>query len=335
MFGGLHKGDIAIAPRVSTALLVSIIVILALWVLSLRSSSPTTYHEPFSVANEQAANTNGSSTEPGRHAAEEAMRVQMELDYQRSRTASLDFLEKNPAEWGTDNLWFLLGPFYNCHFRRRIGVPIDGGKWICNDPMVYAQPQSQKSTRRTQPTCYVYSLGSGGLISFEQAIHDMYPRCLVHTFDHTVDDDVAQKTNAIPGVTFHPLGVVDSAQLSVSGPKFTSIRKSMKEEGITWLDVLKIDIEGGEWGVLLELLDHDLPMPFTQILIEIHTVFGIPVGTPVAEILQRFFRGMDKAGYRIFATEPNYNAAGNTCIEFSFIKVDNKGRAVGPPGVGT
>ena len=35
--------------------------------------------------------------------------------------------------------------------------------------------------------------------------------------------------------------------------------------GHTWLDVLKVDVEGFEWGVLEALVGADEPLPFTQL----------------------------------------------------------------------
>ena len=47
-------------------------------------------------------------------------------------------------------------------------------------------------------------------------------------------------------------------------------------------------------------------MPFTQILLEVHTGTTSRVSNKKLDVLRRFFRGMAGAGYRIFSVEPNY-----------------------------
>ncbi len=46
----------------------------------------------------------------------------------------------------------------------------------------------------------------------------------------------------------------------------------MREHGVTRLDVLKVDIEGGEWGALSQALDAGTLSPATvaQLLVEVH-----------------------------------------------------------------
>ena len=65
-------------------------------------------------------------------------------------------------------------------------------------------------------------------------------------------------------------------------------------------------------------------MPFTQILIEIHTGATNRVSDNKIDVLRRFFHGMSKAGYRIFSVEANYLNA-QECLELSFVKVDGQG----------
>ena len=42
--------------------------------------------------------------------------------------------------------------------------------------------------------------------------------------------------------------------------------------GHSWVDVLKIDIEGGEWAVLDDLLQNETHLPFTQLQVQCHDV---------------------------------------------------------------
>jgi Methyltransferase domain len=133
----------------------------------------------------------------------------------------------------------------------------------------------------------------------------------------------------VRGVQFHAQGIVSAKGLRGAGANFTTLESGMAVANVTWIDVLKIDIEGGEWGVFLELLDGGAQMPFTQVLIEIHSniISGGPAGPTAKRILTRFFTGMHAAGYRVFSVEPNYLAA-QQCIEYTFVKVDDSGQFI-------
>lgn len=45
----------------------------------------------------------------------------------------------------------------------------------------------------------------------------------------------------------------------------------MKELKHDWVDVMKVDIEGAEWGFLADLVAKRLPLPFTQL--QVHGMF--------------------------------------------------------------
>ena len=53
--------------------------------------------------------------------------VEAEAIFQASQQAALQHLgSHNDLHLGID-LWYLMGPFYNCPSRQRIGSPLDGG----------------------------------------------------------------------------------------------------------------------------------------------------------------------------------------------------------------
>jgi Methyltransferase domain len=136
----------------------------------------------------------------------------------------------------------------------------------------------------------------------------------------------------VRGLTFHAQGITSAKGLPGAGSNFTTLTDSMLAANVTWIDVLKIDVEGGEWGIFLELLeaeDAGARMPFTQILIELHSnvITGGPAGATAKKVLTRFFSGMHAAGYRVFSVEPNYLAA-SQCLEYAFVKVDGSGQYV-------
>ena len=77
--------------------------------------------------------------------------------------------------------WKAVGAWYQAHYEpdfvcsgeRRIGKLGDGGKWV-GDP--------RRITK--QDTCLLYSVGSNGDFSFEEAVKAAIgPHCEIHTFD--------------------------------------------------------------------------------------------------------------------------------------------------------
>ena len=111
------------------------------------------------------------------------------------------------------------------------------------------------------------------------------------------------KVSDIKGVTFHGQGVYSEKDIKGANHpgNFTTLPQSMKDNAITWVDVLKIDVEGAEWSIFLEYFDTGSPLPFTQILVEIHLPAALQISEDVFGIVRRFFGGMDRAGYRIFS----------------------------------
>eukprot|EP00951_Prasinocladus_malaysianus_P019895 scaffold161663_cov33-Prasinocladus_malaysianus.AAC.1 len=67
-------------------------------------------------------------------------------------------------------------PNFSCMFERRLGLPGDGGKWVC-DPHKLQRVKD----------CLVYSFGSDNKFDFEEAVtYQIGPHCEIHTFDHTI-----------------------------------------------------------------------------------------------------------------------------------------------------
>lgn len=93
----------------------------------------------------------------------------------------------------------------------------------------------------------------------------------------------------------------------------------------TWIDVLKVDIEGGEWAIFEKLFEQVQIIPATQIQIELHFLGD-------AKVALNFFNNMKEKGFRVFSVEPNYygRTAENArlMVEYSFIQVNDEGRVV-------
>lgn len=179
----------------------------------------------------------------------------------------------------------------------------------------------------------VYSFGVGFDISFDQ---ELIARrgVTIHAFDPTPRSIEWVETQELPErFVFHPWGIADkdgtarfhapkdpthvSHTLLESGDVGTGtievpvfrLRTIMGKLGHDRIDVLKMDIEGAEYGVLDDVLSSDLAIP--QILIEFHhNRSGVPLARTQAAV-----EALERAGYRAFNTSPKG-------YEFSFLRPD-------------
>lgn len=174
--------------------------------------------------------------------------------------------------------------------------------------------------------CVVYSIGSNGDSSFEE---EMLRRasCQVHTFDPFIEEGVKEKIRRTPGIQFHDWGTSHETAQTDEGVQMKSIQDTMRDLQHDWIDVLKVDIEGKEWDVLLSLLQYSGPgIHATQLLIELH----FPAAS--SEILiWDTLQALSQDNYRLFSVEPNvHSGAATEYAEFSFIKVSPDGHVCLP-----
>lgn len=71
------------------------------------------------------------------------------------------------------------------------------------------------------------------------------------------------------GVTFHPKGVTSEAELGNAVSNLTTLARAMHTIGVTWVDILKIDVEGAEWKIFEDVLYRQGTLasgvPFSQV----------------------------------------------------------------------
>jgi hypothetical protein len=150
-------------------------------------------------------------------------------------------------------------PTIQCAFERRLGRFGDGGKWVC-DIHRFEQINNNNTS------FLIYSLGSNGDFSFEQAIKEQLPNGEIHTFDMNLYKCPANIC------TFHQARLGDG-----KGDGSKSLQTVMKELGHQKREVhiLKVDIEGSEFNLFEQLFQtstkNESEVPFIrQILFEIH-----------------------------------------------------------------
>lgn len=167
--------------------------------------------------------------------------------------------------------WDVLHPFASCPGEQRYGWVGDGGKWTC-------VPMHKRDTDKAfrNGDCMVYSFGVQDKPSYEHVLVD-HLGCTVHAFDPTpgLKSPFTRHTDRI---TFHPWGILQrdgTLELRgkpVPGYSLPTIMTKLGHTGTT-LDVLKVDVEGAEWGILWDIVPlatSEEGLPFHQLQVEFH-----------------------------------------------------------------
>jgi hypothetical protein len=188
----------------------------------------------------------------------------------------------------------------------------DGGKWVC-DPHRLDDPQP----------CLVYSVGSNGDVSFEDAVKkEIGSHCEIHVFDMKDYSEVVHSVGAI----FHQWGISNKTSTDRRGRTYKSLKETVQELGHVGrtVDIFKIDCEGCEWQTFPAFFDAGVEL--RQIQIELHSkakkdakIIFNPM--PIPESFD-FFEAMYRNGYVIFHKEVNIRWWHfGQCIEYAFLKL--------------
>jgi FkbM family methyltransferase len=185
------------------------------------------------------------------------------------------------------------------------------------------------------PKPVVYSFGVGFDISFDLDMMRKYD-ATVYAFDPTPRSQAWLEDQALPDeFHFSPIGIAafdGTMQLTLPenhGVSFTSIPQKasqetaicevrrletlLKEAKHCHVDILKIDIEGGEYDLIPDLLAHK--EKFSQILIEFHhRMIGTPKGL---EMTKTAVEKLRSAGFCLF----HISARG---LEYSFLRKSSR-----------
>lgn len=184
-------------------------------------------------------------------------------------------------------------PSFRCVADKRMGVPGDGGKWVCDPDCLLAVND-----------CTVFSVGSNNQFDFEQSL-DPYG-CDVHIFDHTVANPRMPPHVAW---TFHRFGAA-----TASGGNMLSLQGMAARSNVSYIDVLKIDCEGCEYTVLRDPATlHFLREHVKQILVEVHFTNAADTADLATKLAF--------AGFRVFSKEPNIQFSDGGCLEYSLLNL--------------
>lgn len=183
-------------------------------------------------------------------------------------------------------LWDFFPPTWTCpHDIQRVGRLGDGGKWVCG-MSVYetiaaptpSSPAVRAETRKENigtPSLVIYSFGINGESSFEADMLTRLPTAQIWGYDFSVNGWGPQiPLSARPRTFFKKAGLGNADERQRSPPFFT-LPTLMALNNHTYIDILKIDIEGSEYTALDAVMDffenkNDGILPFGQVMIELH-----------------------------------------------------------------
>ncbi|KAG8745382.1 hypothetical protein FRC10_008241 [Ceratobasidium sp. 414] len=219
--------------------------------------------------------------------------------------------------WAKYMLWDFFPASFNCPYEtERIGVLGDGGKWVCG-----------LSRLVNKPSCVVYSAGISTESSFEAELVKR-TKCEIFGFDFSVTKFGPEVENygSIRAKThFYPYGISGNDKHDASPPMWT-LQALMLKNGHTFIDILKVDIEGSEFEALSSMMkyykERGRPLPFGQLQLEIH---ADKINFPQ---FLKWWEDLEEAGLRPFWTEVSETRAGGenepSYTEYSFLNIGGK-----------
>ncbi|RMZ70714.1 major facilitator superfamily domain-containing 5 [Pyrenophora seminiperda CCB06] len=225
-------------------------------------------------------------------------------------------LESDPG--ALYHVWEFFPPSYNCPWdMQRVGLFGDGGKWVCG--------MSLYESATTRPLV-VYSFGIAYESSFEQEILER-TNAYIFGYDYTVDSFGPEITSDYQNRTIMKKFGIGSKDIPGDPPFFT-LQSLMKQNNHSYIDILKMDIEGDELAVLTSFMDGFIgqQLPIGQVLIEIHL---FQEHTTLKDFTIWWER-LEEFGLRPVWAEANllavtYGGVLPCCTEYVFINInDNK-----------
>jgi hypothetical protein len=248
-----------------------------------------------------------------------ALQASLLEELSRSSGASIKRIPKKERH-------FLFDAVVDGQAMMRVGRPADGGKWVC-DPQALGDH------------AVVYSFGGGEDISFDTDMAGLFG-CQVHLFDPNpmvAKSFPSQKSGYSCGagrLFYHPIGLgpVSSEKgrewyLVIKGRSCVTkglldIARSLHHARI---ELLKIDIEGGEFSSLREMLATGAlgVLNVKMILVEFH-IWNSGLFVDFVHLVE----ALAKDDYWIYRKE--FNPTNVKCAEYAFVKSSFLDAAVDP-----
>jgi len=225
-------------------------------------------------------------------------------------------------------LWDFFPATYTCpHDIQRVGRLGDGGKWVCGMSLYESKPAPTISHSSTEhPETVIYSFGVNDESTFEAEMLARIPSAQIYAYDFSVTSFGPQLSPSYSArAHFKQLGLGSKDELYKT-PQFFTLASLMAQNNHSYIDILKIDIEGSEYGVLDAFMDScesSGVIPIGQVMIELHLVDDKHVNF---ETFKKWWERLEGFGMRATWLEINLLAVtlgeGKTdprCVEYVWV----------------
>lgn len=229
------------------------------------------------------------------------------------------------------NVWDFARPSFFCpHDLERVGTIGDGGKIVCGmtryealspSPESEMDSQGSKNAVNNNDELIVYSFGVSRDSAFEASLLER-TNASIWGYDYSVASWASQiKEEWLPRARFNKLGISGHTDLEAR-PPMSTIQDLMKANGHTYIDIMKMDIEGAEFDALSSLVDHtkelarkhgqaqqqQAVLPIGQLLLEVHFMKpprGFSIPSDLTTWLE-WWSSLEELGLRAVSNEDNW-----------------------------
>jgi len=158
----------------------------------------------------------------------------------------------------------------------------------------------------------VYSFGSNKVQNFETGFLELRPDANIYIFEIN-KDSLVDPTHRLKGIQYFNIG------LGYNSENLRSLKQLMINLNHSYIDVLKMDIEGDEWRFAEE--EPQLLANIGQLLIEVHVH---PTKVPQSKGMSplRILEIFERQNMRLFFKEGNFRYGPDCCSEWSLIQRD-------------
>ncbi|XP_046361034.1 probable methyltransferase-like protein 24 isoform X1 [Haliotis rufescens] len=205
-----------------------------------------------------------------------------------------------------------------CHRKFRMGRVGDGGWEVCDD----------EAFRPGEP-CLVYSFGINHDFTFDDDIAKLYG-CQVYAFDPSMRESTNRRSLS---VHFSQLGIgSEDTYIDRTGWHLMTLQSimAMFDHSGRIIDVLKMDVEGAEWGSLRQMITSRDLSRVKQLLVEFHFDGEFKtkdMGVAFLDVLI----DLHTAGFRKFYAHKNplknlksrtFSIVRTSCYELHFVNIN-------------
>lgn len=214
------------------------------------------------------------------------------------------------------NVWDFARPSFFCpHDLERVGTLGDGGKIVCGMTRYEQECPGPSSDSNSAQELIVYSFGVSDDSSFEAELLQR-TNARIWGYDSSVDswaDEISGHQYSRAQFTKVRIGKVSDGE---HNPPVTTIQDLMRVNGHSYVDLIKMDIEGAEFDALTSLIESiveqgdnvNATLPFGQLLIEIHFMKE-PPGLTIPNDLRswmQWWSSLEAMGLRPVNNEDNW-----------------------------